>query len=131
LEGAQLLGELDCKWVTQRRGAHRFRQPFIQLSDNDQHRRLRIVVLPFGAARSQRIKHVQGTTVGDLLRLFGHSSIDFLEVDIEGAERVAFGGACRQWLSATKVLIIELHNRVIAGCFRALRCSCRNGFSPH
>jgi FkbM family methyltransferase len=63
---------------------------------------------------------VPGITMVELLKRHGHSSIDILKMDIEGAEREVFSAQDRSWLSITKVLIVELHDRLRPGCSRAL-----------
>jgi FkbM family methyltransferase len=63
---------------------------------------------------------VAGITMVELLRQFGHSSIDILKMDIEGAEREVFSAQYCPWLTNTKVLIVELHDRLMPGCSRAL-----------
>jgi FkbM family methyltransferase len=63
---------------------------------------------------------VPGITIAALLREDGHSSIDILKMDIEGAEREVFSAGYRPWLKSTKVLIVELHDRIKPGCSQAL-----------
>ena len=56
-------------------------------------------------------------TVGKLLAESGFDEIDFLKVDIEGAEKEVFGAPdVDEWLSKVKVLVIELHDRMKRGC---------------
>lgn len=47
----------------------------------------------------------------------GYDTIDILKLDIEGAEKELFEDpAVDSWLEKTKVLIIELHDRIKPGC---------------
>jgi FkbM family methyltransferase len=64
---------------------------------------------------------VQGITVIELLRRHGYESADIVKIDIEGAESEVFDSDCRAWLATTKILIVELHDHLRAGCFQRLR----------
>jgi FkbM family methyltransferase len=63
---------------------------------------------------------VEGITIGDLLKMSGEQTIDILKLDVEGAEKEIFSAPDCSWLSKTKVLIIELHDRMVPGCSAAL-----------
>ena len=64
---------------------------------------------------------VKTTTVSKLLANSGFDEIDLLKVDIEGAEKEVFGADdVHSWLSKTKVIAIELHDRIKRGCSSAL-----------
>ena len=61
------------------------------------------------------------TTVSKLLASSGFDSIDLLKVDIEGAEKEVFGADdVHDWLSKTKVIAIEIHDRMKRGCAMAV-----------
>lgn len=62
---------------------------------------------------------VPGYSVDHLMRAYGMEYIDLLKIDIEGAEKVVFD-ADTGWLSKVRVLAIELHDHVQAGCSNAL-----------
>ena len=51
----------------------------------------------------------------DIMKMNNRSSIDLFKIDIEGAEKEVLSGN-PGWLSKTKVIIIELHDRKKAGC---------------
>ena len=51
---------------------------------------------------------VRACTIPQLLREYGQDTIDVLKIDIEGAEKALFS-ANTEWLSAVKVLMIEVH----------------------
>ena len=57
------------------------------------------------------------TTVGALFKASGFDEIDFLKMDIEGAEKEVFSAPdVDSWLSKVKVMTIELHDRMKPGC---------------
>ena len=45
--------------------------------------------------------------------------IDILKIDIETSEKQLFTNNFEKWLPKTKVIIIELHDRMEAGCAKA------------
>jgi FkbM family methyltransferase len=51
---------------------------------------------------------VRGIDIPTLLAQSGHERISILKVDIEGAERYVFSGAC-EWLRLVNNIVIELH----------------------
>jgi FkbM family methyltransferase len=53
-------------------------------------------------------------TVETLMRETGIQSIDILKVDIEGSEKEVFASC--NWIDNVRVIAIELHDRVMAGC---------------
>ncbi len=64
---------------------------------------------------------LQTTTVSRLLSDSGFDEIDLLKVDVEGAEKEMFGAAdVHDWLSKTKVIMIEQHDRMKRGCAMAI-----------
>lgn len=87
------------------------------LSVNDQVESWACTVAPLTDGHTSGIP---GLSVTDLLERYQYSSVDILKIDIEGAEREVFGGDCRSWLTKTKVLIVELHDRFWPGCSQAL-----------
>jgi FkbM family methyltransferase len=60
---------------------------------------------------SQRVRAV---TMDTLMKETGLSTIDFLKVDIEGAEKDVFQNCA--WIKNVRVIAIELHDRVRPGC---------------
>lgn len=60
---------------------------------------------------------VPGTCVTTLLQRFNLSRIDYLKIDIEGAERDVFGGNT-DWLDSVGLIAIELHDCISVGCAR-------------
>lgn len=55
---------------------------------------------------------IKATTIPALMEQFGADAIDICKIDIEGGECEIFEDpACHDWLSRTRMLIIELHDR--------------------
>jgi FkbM family methyltransferase len=63
---------------------------------------------------------IKAVTVPQILAESGHDTIDILKLDIEGAERELFQDGCEEWLARVKMIIIELHDRSVPGCSRAV-----------
>ena len=49
------------------------------------------------------------------------SEIGLLKMDIEGSEREVFANATRDWLDATRAMLIEVHESVAPGALQAIR----------
>lgn len=62
---------------------------------------------------------MQALTLKFLIKQYNISSIDILKIDIEGSEKEVFSGDTG-WLSITKCLVIELHDRMKPGCSEAV-----------
>lgn len=61
-------------------------------------------------------KHIKAITINDIVKKYSIQTIDILKIDIEGAEKEIFKkGVYEDWLKITKVLIIELHDRLNPG----------------
>jgi hypothetical protein len=73
------------------------------------------VQAPADWASPCRLHEVAVTTVPVLMKTFGASGIDFLKLDIEGAELDVLTGSL-PWLPATRVVFAELHERIVRGC---------------
>lgn len=63
-------------------------------------------------------------TMETLMRETGIQSIDILKVDIEGSEKEVFD-TCN-WIDNVRVIAIELHDRVRAGCRSAVETAARD-----
>lgn len=60
-------------------------------------------------------------SIVSLLRDSGHTAIDILKLDVEGAERELFEDPdCDLWLARTNMLFVETHDRHRPGCEAAL-----------
>jgi FkbM family methyltransferase len=62
---------------------------------------------------------LHATSINDLLVEYKFHSLDILKMDIEGSEKEVFSENY-EWLSNTKCLVIELHDRMKPGCSRAV-----------
>ena len=63
-------------------------------------------------------RRVRAITMGTLMKETGVNTIDFLKVDIEGAEKEVFQNCA--WLKNVRVMAIELHDRVRPDCRSAV-----------
>lgn len=68
-------------------------------------------------ATAQTIKAV---TVSSVMQQFNMPHIDVLKLDIEGSEKEVFEENFEKWLPLTKVLIIELHDKMKKGSSRTV-----------
>ena len=59
-------------------------------------------------------------SIAELLQKSGQQTIDILKLDIEGAEKELFRTGFESWLPKTRLLIVELHDRMVPGCSKAL-----------
>src|SRR5262245_64744534 len=58
---------------------------------------------------------VETTNLTEIVRQYGGGGIDLLKIDIEGAEKDLFENPC-QYLRNSRVILVELHDRITAGC---------------
>lgn len=61
----------------------------------------------------------RAVSIGDILNQFNKAEIDILKLDVEGAEKEIFTKNYQEWLPKTKVLVVELHDRMKKGCSKA------------
>ncbi len=61
----------------------------------------------------------KATSIVDIMKFAGKKEIDILKLDVEGAEKEIFTTGYRDWLPLTKVLVVELHDRMKEGCSKA------------
>jgi FkbM family methyltransferase len=69
-------------------------------------------------------QRVRAITIDTLMREAGIRSIDFLKVDIEGAEIEVFESS--PWIRNVQVIAIELHDRVRPGCSSVVKNAARD-----
>lgn len=62
----------------------------------------------------------QAFSINDIMRQNEWKTIDLLKMDIEGSEKIVFESNIEEWLPVTRVLVIELHERMIPGCTTAV-----------
>jgi FkbM family methyltransferase len=63
---------------------------------------------------------LKAISVSDLMREHTLDSIDILKMDIEGSEKEVFSENYEPWLSKTKCIVVELHDRMKKGCSKAV-----------
>ena len=69
-------------------------------------------------------------SISDIMKENNFKSVDLLKIDIEGAEKELFESGYEKWLPKTKVLIIELHDRMKKGCSKSVfKAICNYDFS--
>jgi len=66
-----------------------------------------------------RKENIPAYTISQLIERQGCKHLDLLKMDVEGAEAEIFQNGA-EWLDQVKVLIIELHDRIVPGCAQAL-----------
>lgn len=59
-------------------------------------------------------------SIKSIMQKYSIDTIDILKIDIEGAEKELFITEYKYWMDRTRLLIIELHDRTIDGCSKAL-----------
>lgn len=64
------------------------------------------------------LSQVPGLTLRTIMADRGIDYIDLLKIDVEGAEKEVFKGS-PEWIDKVGVLIVELHDRLKAGCSRS------------
>ncbi|WP_207494032.1 FkbM family methyltransferase [Aridibaculum aurantiacum] len=60
--------------------------------------------------------NIKGGSINMLMRKYNLKQIDILKLDIESSEKVIFSSNYEYWLSRTRMIIIELHDSLQAGC---------------
>lgn len=67
---------------------------------------------------------VECTTIKDFMDQAGLEKIDILKIDIEGCEREVFLNS-GEWIDRVEIIIVELHDRICAGCTTAFESATR------
>ena len=62
---------------------------------------------------------VDAFKIENLMIDFGINYFDIIKIDIEGSEKELFESNFHNWLSRTKIIIIELHDRMRPGCSKS------------
>lgn len=62
---------------------------------------------------------IKGITIDAIMNKYAFDHIDILKLDIEGSEKYIFSDNFQSWLSKTKIIMIELHDQIEAGCSKA------------
>lgn len=63
---------------------------------------------------------IPATSLGDIMQQEGVDVLDIVKLDIEGAEREVFEKNYESWLPRTRLLIVELHDRMRPGSSRSV-----------
>lgn len=63
---------------------------------------------------------IPALSIKDLIDQQGWPNADIIKLDIEGSEKEVFEKNFEQWLPSTKILIVELHDRMKKGCSEAV-----------
>jgi FkbM family methyltransferase len=66
-------------------------------------------------------KKISAITIDNILTDSGHEEISILKLDVEGSEKELFESGFESWLGKVKVLIIELHERMLPGVEKSFR----------
>jgi FkbM family methyltransferase len=59
---------------------------------------------------------IKAITIDEILKVSGFNEIDILKIDIEGSEKEIFSKNSENWLKKVKIIVLELHDRLIPGC---------------
>jgi FkbM family methyltransferase len=68
---------------------------------------------------------VECVTIPSLLASFDFDSVDILKMDIEGGEHDVLNSSS-DWIDDVRVVTLELHDRIVPGCSRALYLATRD-----
>ena len=63
-------------------------------------------------------QEIECITMGELMEQHGITEISLLKMDIEGGEKVVLENSA-SWINYVKIITIELHDRICAGCSAA------------
>ena len=93
------------------------------------------MTIQFGEAKNKdkSTETVQAYTVKELLKIANFEKLDFLKVDIEGAEKELFSSKdCNEWINNCSIISCELHDNINSkvyksGCTDALENALKFG----
>jgi FkbM family methyltransferase len=63
---------------------------------------------------------IKAIAINSIMQVYSWKTVDVLKIDIEGAEKIVFEKNYENWLPKIKVLIIELHDRMVPGSSHAV-----------
>jgi FkbM family methyltransferase len=63
---------------------------------------------------------VPALSIEDIMLQQGWNHIDMVKLDVEGSEKEIFSSGYQNWLPKTRVLIVEVHDRMKKGCSKSL-----------
>jgi FkbM family methyltransferase len=70
-----------------------------------------------GDSTAEEMETVKAVTIDSVLAEHDHQDVMIFKMDIEGAEYELFRRSA--WLDRTNILVVELHERIVAGCEEA------------
>lgn len=74
---------------------------------------------------------VLSLSLDTLVEKYSIQQIDILKLDIETSEKQLFTDNYMNWLLLTKTIVIELHDRMLPGCFKTFIDAINNVFSDY
>ncbi len=90
----------------------------------DKKAKLKIIDNNSGHCAFEVIEDINGDiislSISDILKEYNINHFDIVKMDIEGSEKVVLSSGVEDWLPKTKVLFVELHDRLVPGCSRVL-----------
>jgi FkbM family methyltransferase len=63
---------------------------------------------------------VPALSITDIMAQMKWDTVDLLKLDVEGAEKEIFSDNYKDWLPKTKLLVVEMHDRMKKGCSKAV-----------
>lgn len=63
---------------------------------------------------------VESISMPDLMKQYQLEQLDFVKIDIEGAEDVCITWDAMQWLAKSKLVAIEIHEHLVPGCTKRI-----------
>jgi FkbM family methyltransferase len=63
--------------------------------------------------------NIPAMSINGILEKYNISQVDMLKLDIEGSEKEVFLNGFEAWLPRVKTVVIELHDRMKAGCAKS------------
>jgi FkbM family methyltransferase len=71
-------------------------------------------------ADQQTPESIKAWSIAEIMLEMNWPHFDLLKLDVEGSEKEIFSTAYESWLPKTRVLIVELHDRMKKGCSKAV-----------
>jgi len=75
--------------------------------------------VPAAGAPGQAVALTPAWTLDSLSARFGLERLDYVKIDIEGAEKSVFESPACNWLQRTRLIAAEFHDRFLPGCTAA------------
>src|SRR5690606_34215424 len=69
---------------------------------------------------------IDAYNLAEIMSKYSLTHIDILKMDIEGSEKKVFSENYSQWLDKTRLVIIEFHDRMLAGTAKTFFEAIRN-----